>query len=207
VRPPGLRDPRLVIGVVVMAVSVLAGAMLLGDHDRDHTALALRHDLRPGQSVRTSDLRVVRAELADAGSAARYFLDGARPGPGTSTDRDLSAGELLPRSAVGARRRAPVLEVPLSVGVDDLPATVRVGSTVDVWVVPEAARSAADPRAELVLAQVPVLHIGGGGDALAPDGTRQVIVGVEGNGQDQQRSLAAALGREASGRVLITRRT
>ncbi len=204
-RPPGLRDPRLILGVVVMALSVLTGALLIGDHDRVHTALVLRHDIRAGESVGPGDVRRVRVDLSGA-AGSRYFLDGAGPSPGRRADREMAAGELLPRSAVSAGTDSALTQLPLSVAADDLPAGVRVGSTVDVWVLPEGVRAQAEPRAQLVLGEVPVMRIGGGGSALAPESTRQVIVGVSASGEGRQRVVASALGRAASGRVLITSR-
>jgi len=206
--PLGLRDPRLLAGAVVMALSVLVGALLFGDHAEAHTALVLRHRVHAGEALRATDVRAARVELTDSRSSARYFLDGVGLTAGASAARELAAGELLPRSAVTTGTDTSLAELPLSVAVDDLPTTVDVGSTVDVWVLPQAARSEADPRAELVLEDVRVLHLGGGGGALAPASTRQVIVGVAGDehGDEQDETLGKVLGRAASGRVLITRR-
>ena len=198
---PGLRDPRLVIGVVVMGLSVIAGSLVLGDHAAAHTALVLRHRVHAGEALGEADVRPAPVDLADRRSSVRYFLDGARLRGGSSADRELAAGELLPRSAVSADGDRSLTELPLSVAVDDLPATVHVGSTVDVWVLPESAKADVEPRAELVLDEVPVVRIGGDGGALAPQSTRQVIVGVDG-----AAGLGRILGRAASGRVLITRR-
>lgn len=203
-RPPGLRDPRLLIGVVVMALSVLIGAAVLGGHSDARTALVLRHDVLAGASLGPADLRTARVEFVGSRTAASYFLDGDQPAAGIHATRALSAGELLPRAAVTTTTAAPRLEVALSIGVDDLPTTVVQGSTVDVWVVPEAAKSQIAPRARLVLAKVPVLHIAHQAGSLAPQASRQVIVGL--SAADEQRTLAGALGSVASGRVLITRR-
>ena len=80
--------------------------------------------------------------------------------------RPVGAGELLPRAALRTAASAALTEVPLTLGADAAPASVRVGSTVDVWVTPErGARDVADPssaagspaRAQLVFDDVSVV--------------------------------------------------
>lgn len=207
-RAVGWRDPRVLIGVVVMAVSVLVGAAVVGDHDESHTALTLRHDVAPGASLSAADVRWVRADIGDAGSAGHYYLDGAALAADAVATRALASGELLPRAAVSTGSADPRAQVALSVAVNDLPATVRAGSVVDVWVLPEAARSDPRPRAELVLEDVPVVRIGAAGTNLAPQSSRQVIVALDrtASGSAGQHALAEALGRAAAGRVLVVGR-
>jgi len=207
-RPAGWRDPRVVIGVVVMATSVLVGAAVVGDHDEPHTALTLRHDVAPGASLGGADVRWVRADIGDTSSAEHYYLDGAALAAGAVATRALAAGELLPRAAVRTGSADPRAQVALSVAVNDLPATVQPGSVVDVWVLPEGARSDPLPRAGLVLEDVPVVRIGTAGTNLAPQTSRQVIValGAAASGPAGRRALADALGRAAAGRVLVVGR-
>ena len=80
----------------------------------------------------------------------------------------------------------------MSVELDEVPATVREGSVVDVWVTPQTATTAdrlAD--ADLVLDDVVVVKAPTPEDSLAPTGTRQVIVGVT---RDRPAELGPALG-------------
>ncbi|MDQ6640961.1 MAG: hypothetical protein M3Y66_00495, partial [Actinomycetota bacterium] len=96
-----------------------------------------------------------------------------------------------------------LVEVPVSVEVEAVPATVDEGSVVDVWVTPQTATTAdklAD--ADLVLDDVVVVKAPKGESSLAPTGTRQIIVGVT---ADQAKTLGPALGRTSSGRVVITK--
>jgi Flp pilus assembly protein CpaB len=118
--------------------------------------------------------------------------------------RPVNGGELLSRGALASRGSDPGVEVPLSVATDDLPATVRPGSVVDVWVVPDATGGGdSGTRARPVLQDVTVLALGSPGDSLAPEATRQVIVTVPTSASDR---LPRALGRAASGRLVLTRR-
>lgn len=86
---------------------------------------------------------------------------------------------------------------------DDLPATVRQGSKVDVWVTPKvSAVEGAKPVAVRVLEDVTVVAVPSPAERLAPQTTRQVIAGVP---EEKAASLGAAFGSMADGRVVIAR--
>ncbi|MGI9156425.1 MAG: hypothetical protein ACR2FG_07285 [Marmoricola sp.] len=144
----------------------------------------------------------MQIRFASRDSADRY-LSADAPLPQSSVlQRAVGQGELLPRDALAGPDRA-LVEVPVSVEVEELPATVKEGSIVDIWVTPRTATTAdklAD--ADLVLDDVVVVKAAKATDTLAPTGTRQIIVGVT---ADQARQLGPALGRTSSGRVVVTR--
>lgn len=198
-RRPGWRDARVLAGVALMALAVLVGSWAVASADDTVPVVTARHDLRPGAVVRAADLEVRRVRFADAAARAHYLRSTAEVPAGAVAARAVGAGELVPRGALArVEDRGPQLEVPLSVGVDDVPVTVTTGSVVDVWVLPESGPG----RARRVLTGVTVLRLAGTGDALAPRATRQVVIGLAGNGGSE---LEQALGRIAGGRILLTR--
>lgn len=211
---PSWRDPRLVAGVVIVALCVLGGARLMAGADDTVAVWAARRDLPAGTALSRGVLVEQRVHFADGTDAGRY-LTGTVPS-GTTVSRDVGAGELLPRAALTDGGGADVVEVPLSVAPDDLPATVRRGSVVDVWVLAEgttAAQSAevdggaaavqgSASRGVRVLTGVTVLDVPAEGDSLAPSTTRQVIVGVPAS-----QDLSGPLGRLAAGRLVLTRKS
>ncbi|SDS26873.1 hypothetical protein SAMN04488570_1502 [Nocardioides scoriae] len=204
-RRPGWRNPRLVLGLLLVAASVVAGARVVGAADDSVPVWALARDLPAGATVADGDLEQRRVRFPDAASAAGY-LSGEQPVPaGTVLNRPVAAGDLLPRAAVAPEAGSDLLEVPISVVSDDLPATVEQGSVVDVWVTPQVAavEDASRVRAERVLADVTVVAVPGVADTLAPQTTRQVIVGVP---SDRAADLPAALGGISEGRVVIARK-
>ena len=86
---------------------------------------------------------------------------------------------------------------------DDLPATVRQGSHVDVWVTPKvSAVAGARPTAAKVLDDVVVVAVPGVSDRLAPQTTRQVIVGVP---EQRASQIGPALGATSDGHVVVAR--
>jgi len=199
----GWRDPRLAAGIVIVAVCVLLGSRILAGADDTVAVWSARHDLTAGSVLARSDLEPVRVRLTGA-SAGRYLPAGSPLVPGSRVAHDLAAGELLARSAVASGTSRRLVEVPLSVAPDDLPASVHRGATVDVWVTPKVVPAGEDrPRARLALEGVVVVGVPHGGDSLAPRTTQQVIVGVE---PGASADLADALGQLADGRVVLTRR-
>jgi hypothetical protein len=202
VRQPGWRDPRLLAGVVIVAVCVLLGAQVLAGADDTVAVWSLRHDVPAGAAIDQDDLAVARVHFTGSG-ADRYLTADATPAAGTTAAHDLAAGELLPRSALATATGADLVEVPLSVEPDDLPASVRQGATVDVWVTPTTAPTGAErTRARLALDDVVVIAVPTSEDSLAPRTTQQVIVGVD---ESRAGDLAEALGLLADGRIVLTR--
>jgi hypothetical protein len=199
---PGWRDPRLLVGVVIVATCVLLGARVLAGADETVAVWSVRGDVPAGAVFARGDLQAVRVHLSGA-AADRYLPTTTEPEPGSTVSHDLAAGELLPRSALVADSGAELVEVPISVQPDDLPASLRRGAIVDVWVTPTVAPTGEDrPRARLALDDVVVVAVPRPGDSLAPTTTQQVIVGVD---ESQADDLAEALGQLADGRVVLTR--
>ncbi len=203
-RRPGWRNPRLLLGLVLVAGSVVLGARLMASADDTVGVWAVARDLPAGATVTTDDLEQRRVRFPDAATADAY-LSSSDPLPaGTTLSRPVDRGELLPRSTFAPAGRSDLVEVPVSVAEDDLPATVRQGSVVDVWVAPDAATaSGRTVTATRVLTDVTVVAVPRGTDTLAPRSTRQVIVGVP---ADRAADLGAALGGISDGRVVIARK-
>jgi hypothetical protein len=196
---PGWRDPRLAIGVGLVAVCALLGARLLGSADDTVAVWSVRSDLVSGQAVGTTDLVATRIHF-DTGSDADRYLAADDPLPADSVlTRDVGAGELLPRAALGKAADSDMVELPITVPSQAVPATLKVGSVVDIWVTVKDADASVP-----VLEGVSVLALPIAGGTLSPSVDRQVIVGV---GTEQQAGLPKSLARLAAGAIVITGRS
>jgi hypothetical protein len=196
------RDPRLVVGIAVVALCTVLGARLVSGSDDTVAVWAARSSLQAGRPLGSAD--VVRREVrfGDQADADRYVAgDGDLP-DGATLARPVGAGELLPRSALTSGRQGELTEVPLSVDTEAVPATVGVGSTVDVWVTPDKAGGSAR-RSTLVFDDVSVVSVQRSSTTLGPTATRQVIVGV---GEDQLDQLSTSIAAITSGSVVLTAR-
>jgi Flp pilus assembly protein CpaB len=190
---------------VLVAGSGLLGATLLSD-DATVAVWATRDAVAAGEPVRADALVRREVRFADQADADRYVSAGDPLPAGATLSRDVGRGELLPRAAIAPDPEAPAVEVPLRVAVEALPATVRTGSVVDVWVTPSPDRATAtgpEPAAQLVLRDVRVLAVSRGGGALGAAAERQVIVGLD---ETEEVDLPGALADMARGDVVLVRR-
>lgn len=200
-RPPRWRDPRLVLGIVIVTVSVLLGSSIVSSADRSIQVWALRHAVSAGAPLAEADLVRRRVRFAD-GPSDRYLLATGAPPAGKVLARKVGAGELLPVAAIGPAGPAAGPQVPLPVTLADLPPRVRAGSVVDVWVAPkEQAADQGEVRARRVLREVVVTAVPGSRDAFAQAAEGTVTVAVPGD-----TDLAGVLGATLTGRVVLTLR-
>ncbi len=185
---PGWRDPRLWIGVAIVAASVLVGARVLARADDAATVWAARVDLAAGQDVSSGDLVAVRVRFLDEADQDRYLtVSGDLPAAHTLL-RPVAAGELLPAAALGEPPEEGLLSVPVSVPSMAVPPDVGPGSRVDVWVSTESGsgRTVARP----LLTDVVVLAAPPSQDAFGATGDRQLVLGVS---PDEEEALGKTL--------------
>lgn len=194
-RRPGWRDPRLLVGLVLVAASTLAGARLLAQSDDTATVWATAGTVRAGDDAAEVELVSSRIRLEDGATESSYLSAATRPG-GVFT-RDLAAGELVPASALSAAE-SDLADIALAVEAGDAPVDLTDGELVDVWSVPDLAASASAGDTQRALRAVPVGTVRSGA-ALGSTGI-QVVVSVDG-GVDLGRVLETLAG----GRVVLVR--
>ena len=171
-------------------MSVVAGVRLVGSADDSVTVWAVTEDLEAGTSVEAEHVEARSVRFADVDDLSRYLPADQPLPPDRSLVRGIGAGELLPAGALGTPGHSGVLQVPIRVPVDGVPASVEVGSRVDVYVSDdtEAARAAV-----LLLGDVAVTAAPSSADSLGAGGHRQLVLGVpEGDDQALARLVAAS---------------
>jgi hypothetical protein len=161
---PRWLDVRLALGLLLVLVSVLAGARILAAADDYSVVYVAAHALTPGEHVTAADLTTGRVRL-DGQGAFYVAAHGAAP-VGYVVTRYVGTHEFVPSAALA--RALPTgagdryVTVPVATG--HLPPGLGHGDLVDVYVTPKAGPgSAAAPMPTLVLAGVPVQSREGGG--------------------------------------------
>lgn len=198
---PGWRDPRLWVGIVLVAGSVVAGARILSTADDMTQVWAASSDLAVGQTITAADLRVTRVRFDDSADEQRYLgVDDELPATLTLT-RPLTAGELLPAAALGERADNDTVAVSVAVAAEHVPTELARGSRVDVWVIGEDRQSRAE--AELVLEDVMILDAPVVSDSFASATSRQLVLAVP---QDDEESLGLVLAASGDDRVRVVGR-
>jgi hypothetical protein len=203
------RDPRLALGLAVVALCAVLGARLLAGADDTVGVWVAAVPLSAGQPVTGADLARREVRFQGVGDADRYVSADDQLPQGATLARPVGVGEMLPRAALRVTGGGALTEVPLALGVDAVPTSVRVGTTVDVWVLPErraldeAAPGRARPaaRSRLVFDDVAVVSAPEVGSSLGPATTRSVVIGVPAG---RPARLAASIAALADGDLLLT---
>ena len=141
-QPASWRDPRLVIGIVLVVASILGVVLLVRSVTRTDTYMVAAHDLAPGTVLTEKD--VVPVEVRLAGPGERYVPSDTKLG-GVVVSDFVSKGELLPRRTIESEAPADLRSFSLTLE-GALPAGVKVGSGVDVYVTPKDAEEDAEPK-------------------------------------------------------------
>lgn len=194
-RGPTWRDPRLWVGLVIVAASVLAGARLLERADDSVRVWVARSDLSAGAPLGAADLTTRQVRFSNEADQALYLLADEPLPEGLHLLRGLGAGELVARTATGAAEDPGLLTVPIALPALAVPPDVATGDRVDVWVTSES-RSGA-PVARPLLTDVVVLAAPPVGDAFGVSGDRQLVLGVADDQEDQLGRTLAAVGESA----------
>lgn len=178
-RRPSWRDPRLLVGVLLVLASVVVGSRVVASADDTVPVLAASAAIVPGDRVDADDLAVVDVRLD--GTAGHYVTAEEGVPEGAVALRAVGPGELVPRAALGDAaelERRPV-GVPLAGPAPD--GLVR-GALVDVWVSePDPERAGAFTEPEQLASAAQVAEVTSGGGALGAGGatTVQVLLAEE----------------------------
>lgn len=225
---PGWRDARLWVGLVIVAVCVIAGARILASADDTVAVWAAGNDLVAGSEVGADDVVAVRVRFRDDERLDAYLRADEPWDPDRALLRDVASGELIPVSSTGDEPDEQVRLLPVAVALNQVPAAVGAGSIVDVWAAgvgdlqdpadpasgtggdggtggtagAAPARSSTD--ALLVLEGVRVVDAPDASSQVGSVSERQLVLAVP---DDQQDAIATALAALAAGTVTIAQRS
>jgi len=130
-RRPSWRDPRLVVGIVLVLASVALGARVVAAADDTVPVWAAAGALAPGTALTKDRVTIARVRI-EGDSAARYLSAVTGP-PDVVVLRTVGPGEIIPASAVGpasSLQQRPVV-IPVA---QPLPVGLAVGAAADIWV-------------------------------------------------------------------------
>jgi hypothetical protein len=178
---PGWRDPRLWIGVALVAASVVVGALVLGTSDDTVPVWAASDAMGAGHVLTAEDLTVRRVAFADASDATVYVPADEQLPSGVHLLHAVAAGELLARAAVGSEDGPDLRQVPVSVAPDQVPRAVGQGDVVDVYLRPSTRSGCTGTTVcsgRPVLTAVPVLDAPPVAQDFGSSGGRMLVLGV-----------------------------
>lgn len=217
---PRWLDPKLIVGVLFVAASMVLGAQVITRADQTTEVWAMQADLAAGETVVPDEHLVAkRVRFTSDDDAKRYLTASEEIANDTRMTRAVGAGELLPKAAVTTDEDEELRDFPVSVLAEQSP-ELASGDLVDVYAVStdDAAEQAGEdtgevepsegdgesPPAELVLSGVRVVGSASGG-GLTGGGTR-VTVRLD-MAEISEAEIANAAVLLAEGEAYIVRRT
>lgn len=182
---PSWKDPRLLIGILLVLASVAGVISLLGAADQTTEAFAAREPIAVGESVTADKLHRVKVRLGDVGQ--HYLTPESGPAEGLVAVQRIGKDQLVPGESLG--RLDALDRKPVAVTIEEaLPAQAAAGSRVDVWVaLPDARNGFSEPT--LLLPGAEIAQITPGSTALGS--ARSTVVMVLVADQQMPRLLGA----------------
>jgi len=156
-RRPGWRDPRLLVGVVMVAGSVALGSWAVRSAQSTVPVYVAREALVPGQRLAADDVVVAQVQLGPGELAHYVSADVALPADAVVV-RVVGDDELLPAGAIGSAADLEVRSV--AIPLERAPSRdVTVGALVNVWYVPEDTREDAAGPPQQLATSLPVAEV------------------------------------------------
>jgi len=187
-RRPSWKDPRLLMGVLLVLVSVAGVVFLVNSADRTTEVYAARDGIAVGEPLTPEN--VVRARVRLGETEQHYIPVESGLPEGVVAVQRIGKDQLVPRASLGDVDELDRKPVALSIS-ETLPSQAVAGARVDVWVAqPDAKNGYSEPK--LLLPGAEIAEVTSGSTALGSTKTTVLMVLVE----DSQ--MPALLGAQAN---------
>jgi len=171
-KKPSWKDPKLIVGILLVLASVVGVTSLVGAADQTAEAYTAREAIAVGETLTVDKLNRVKVRLGDL--EQHYLTPATGVADGLVAAQRIGKDQLVPRGSFG---QADGLDrKPVAVTIDEvLPAQAVAGSRVDVWVaLPDARNGFSQPT--LLLPGAEIAQITQGGTALGSARSTVVMV-------------------------------
>ena len=171
-KKPSWKDPKLIVGILLVLASVVGVTSLVGAADQTAEAYTAREAIAVGETLTVDKLNRVRVRLGDL--EQHYLTPATGVADGLVAAQRIGKDQLVPRGSFG---QADGLDrKPVAVTIDEvLPAQAVAGSRVDVWVaLPDARNGFSQPT--LLLPGAEIAQITPGSTALGSARSTVVMV-------------------------------
>lgn len=187
-KKPSWKDPRHLIGILLVLASVVGVVSIVAAADRTTEAYAASEPIAVGEKLSPDKLHRVKVRLGDV--EQQYFTPESGMDGGLVAVQRIGKDQLLPRASFGARDSLD--RKPVAITIDEaLPSQAVAGSRVDVWVaLPDTRNGFSEPT--LLLPGAEIAQLTPGSTALGsqrstvvmvlvPDGQMPKLLGAQAN--------------------------
>ncbi|WP_427171586.1 hypothetical protein [Arthrobacter sp. 92] len=171
-KKPSWKDPRLLLGVLLVLVSVAGVVSLVGAADQTTEVYAARGPIAVGERLGAENVSRVKVRLGDVED--RYITAESGLPEGVVAVQRIGPDQLVPRESLG--KRDALNRKPVAITVDEaLPEQAVAGSRVDAWVaLPDARNGFSEPK--LLLPGAEIAQVTPGSTALGSSRSTVVLV-------------------------------
>jgi hypothetical protein len=171
-KKPSWKDPKLLVGVLLVLASVVGVISLVGAADQTAEAYTAREAIAVGEKLTVDKLNRVRVRLGDV--EQHYLTPSAGVAEGLVAIQRIGKDQLVPRESFG--QPDGLDRKPVAVTIEEaLPAQAVAGSRVDVWVaLPDTRNGFSQPT--LLLPGAEIAQITPGSSALGSARSTVVMV-------------------------------
>lgn len=189
-RRPSWKDPRLMMGILLVLVSVAGVIFLVNSADRTTEVYAAREGIAVGEELTPE--HVVRAKVRLGETEQHYIPVESGLPEGVVAVQRIGKDQLVPRASLG--EVDDLARKPVAISIEDiLPSQAVAGARVDVWVAqPDAKNGFSEPK--LLLPGAEIAEVTEGSSALGSTKTTVLMVLVE---DSQMPALLGAQANEA----------
>ena len=189
-KKPSWKDPKLLVGILLVLASVVGVISLVGAADQTTEAYTAREAIAVGEKLTMDKLNRVKVRLGDV--EQHYLTPATGVADGLVAVQRIGRDQLVPHESFGQLDRLG--RKPVAVTIDEvLPAQAAAGSRVDVWVaLPDTRNGFSQPT--LLLPGAEIAQITPGSTALGSARSTVVMVLVP---DEQMPSLLGAQANKA----------
>jgi hypothetical protein len=185
---PSWKDPRLLVGVLLVLASVIGVISLVGSADKTTDVYAAKDSIAVGEKLSPENVVLAKVRL---GETEEHYLTVESGLPeGLVAVQRVGKNQLIPRDSLG---KVDALDrKPVTVTIEEsLPDQAVAGTRVDVWVaLPDARNGFSEPK--LLLPGAEIAQVTPGSTALGSSRNTEVMVLVADN------QMPALLGAQAN---------
>ncbi|WP_144671026.1 hypothetical protein [Arthrobacter sp. U41] len=171
-KKPSWKDPKLLVGILLVLASVVGVVSLVGAADQTAEAYTAREAIAVGEKLTVDKLSRVRVRLGDV--EQHYLTPSNGLGEGLVAIQRIGKDQLVPRGSFG--QPDGLDRKPVAVTIEEsLPSQAVAGSRVDVWVaLPDTRNGFSQPA--LLLPGAEIAQITPGSSALGSARSTVVMV-------------------------------
>jgi hypothetical protein len=171
-KKPSWKDPRLLLGILLVLASVAGVVSLVGAADQTTEVYAAKGSIAVGEKLTGDNVNRVKVRLGDVES--RYVTAESGLPEGLVALQRIGPDQLVPKESLG---KADALNrKPVAITVDEaLPEQAAAGSRVDAWVaMPDARNGFGEPK--LLLPGAEIAEVTPGSTTLGSSRSTVVLV-------------------------------